>query len=92
MVNIIENRAIVTGTVIFLTIDPDIKGFFTVSFKLLKSSDLDDLPNLARPDEGRQINIRMSKNFIDENNIAPGANISIPVRKAFGQVYFSLEP
>lgn len=88
MVNIIENRALVTGVVKSVSSHPDARGSYQVSFTLLIAADLDDLPNLARADEGTDIQIRMPKVFIEDNNVQPDAEISINVRKAFGQVYF----
>lgn len=89
MVNIIENRALVTGTVKTISSEPDARGFYLITLELLNTEDLDSLPNLARADEGKDISIRMQQDKINENQLKPCTEISLAIRKAFGQVYFA---
>ena len=91
MVSIIENSALVHGLVNSCSAEPDIKGFCEISLKLITSTDLNGMPNLARADEGKDVRVKIREDKLRSLNVQPGSEITIAVRKAFGQIYFLQE-
>jgi hypothetical protein len=88
MVNIIENWASIQGTVKSVIEAASPKGYLQVELDLEKSTDVENLPNLARADEGGTIRINVKPGQISAYDIKPGSRLEGKVRKAFGQVYF----
>lgn len=88
MVTIIENKACIKGVIKHVSESADPRDFHQISVALQNSFEMDGYPNLAKADEGREIKIKVQKSFLDEKNLKPGDEVELPVRKAFGQIYF----
>jgi len=91
MVSIIENRSLVSGTIISVAEEADARGFTDVIFKLAGAGDLAGYPNLAKEDEGKEIRLRMQKAYLERSGMKKGDTAELTVRKAFGQIYFVQE-
>ena len=88
MAPIIENWAIVSGTVKAISDHPEMEGFQQITLHLKQSKAVDDFPNLAEADEGNDIVINVRAADLEELNVEEGKSFKGTVRKAFGQVYF----
>jgi hypothetical protein len=88
VVNIIENRAKVEGTVKSVSENKGPDGYMQVEVDLKRSSDVEGYPNLAKADVGSKITVNVKKDDIAPHSFRPGKQFSSEVRKAFGQVYF----
>jgi len=89
MVNIIENWAIINGTIKNVSDNPKLRGFTTLKVLLEKSTDVSPYPNLAKADEGSLISINIRTTNSDKEKLLPGMEFNGTVRKSIGQIYFS---
>ena len=88
MAPIIENWAIVSGTVESVCDHPEMEGFKQIRLRLKESKVVEGFPNLAQADEGQLIVINVRASDLDQANAEEGKDFNGTVRKAFGQVYF----
>ena len=91
MVSIIENRSLISGTVVSISGEADARGFIEIIFELTGAGDIAGYPNLAKDDEGKQILLRMQKAYLERSLMKAGDHAELTVRKAFGQIYFFQE-
>ena len=91
MVSIIENRAIISGKIVSVREKADARGFVEVVFQLAGAGNFEGYPNLAKDDEGKEIRVRMQKAYLERSGMKKGDTAELPVRKAFGQIYFVQE-
>jgi hypothetical protein len=91
MVSIIENRSLISGTIVSVAEDADARGFAELIFELAGAGDLAGYPNLAKDDEGKEIRLRMQKAYLERSGMKKGDTAELIVRKAFRQVYFVQE-
>jgi hypothetical protein len=88
MVNIIENKAMITGIINAINENNGPDGYSQIEVKLHNSDEVEGFPNLAKADEGSVITINVKPDQIAESNLEVGKNLSATVRKVFGQKYF----
>ena len=88
MVNIIENKAKIKGTIKDIEKTSSIQGYCELQVKLDKSENVEGYPNLAKADEGSVILITMHSEEIAMRNLEEGKSFHAIVKKVFGQKYF----
>lgn len=88
MVNIIENKAKIKGTIKSIEKTSLIQGYCELQVTLDKSEDVKGYPNLAKADEGSVILITMHSEEIAMRNLEEGKSFHAIVKKVFGQKYF----
>jgi hypothetical protein len=88
MVNIIENKAKIKGTIKCIEKTSTPQGYCELQVKLEESDDVEGYPNLAKADEGSVILINLHSEEIAMRNLKEGESFHAIVKKVFGQKYF----
>lgn len=88
MVNIIENKAKIKGTITAIDKNSSIQDYCELKVRLDQSDDVEGYPNLAKADEGSVIQINLHSEEIAMRKLQEGESIHAIVKKVFGQKYF----
>jgi hypothetical protein len=88
MAPIMENWAIVKGTVTSITDHPSMAGYAQIGLDLKDTKDFEDFPNMARADIGQTVQINIKREQLGKSGAKEGSEFEGRVRKAFGNVYF----
>lgn len=82
MVQVIENRAAVTGRVESISPHPTLQGYSTIAIAPTEVSDVAGYPNLFTANPAPSIAMNVESERVDQLGIAPGDEVSAQIRLA----------